>query len=155
MKAARRDVSVPSSQIVTEVAIVAGIVFGGGGLVGAFVAVYRAKPETQTLVMSTGETGVKILDNVIDTLQSEVERMHGQHARYEERLDAMQALVEERNARIQSEQETYRTIIAEKDAELRRTVAQVDELLRQVANLTQEAVELNRRIAEWKHAGSP
>lgn len=59
---------------VSEIGAVTGIIAGLGSLIGVLVRVYRVKPETQTLVMSTGETGVKILDNVIDTLQTELER---------------------------------------------------------------------------------
>lgn len=69
-----------------EIGTAVGLVGGAGAFIGILVRVYQAKPETQTLVMSTGETGVKILDNVIDTLQTELERRTANEQRLEQIL---------------------------------------------------------------------
>src|SRR4051794_10805999 len=90
----------------TEWGVIIGIVVGGGGALAALRDIYKAKPETQTLVMSTGETGVKILDGVIDTLQSEL-------ARRDAAIERCEQVIDERNNRIAE-------LVAEREAIVRQ-----------------------------------
>lgn len=96
-----------------EWGLIVGILGAPATITGAVVAWYKAKPETQTLVMSSGETGVKILDSVIDTLQTEL-------ARRDLAIEALEARLDRRTEYLKAEQATYRAIIEERETEIRR-----------------------------------
>lgn len=96
-----------------EWGLIAGILGAPATVAGAVISWYKAKPETQTLVMSSGETGVKILDSVIDTLQTEL-------ARRDLTVENLEARLDRRNEYIKSEQKTYRALIDEREQEIRR-----------------------------------
>lgn len=99
----------------------ASIVVGSGAFIGALVRVWQAKPETQTLVMSTGETGVKILDGVIDTLQSEL-------ARRDVAIDRYIALVDKRDEEAARMRAAYRELVESHRFELAERDARIAEL---------------------------
>lgn len=106
---------------------VLGIVGGPGAIIAAFVSANRARVDKQATVLTTGETGVRLMDFVVERLERQLRRADEQNGRCEEEKATLNAVIRDKDTvirdkdlHLRDEQMTYRTLIEEKDAELRR-----------------------------------
>lgn len=84
--------------------ILTGIVTILGGAITAYYNSRKSKPEPPALVMAAGETGVKVLDGVVQILRDENERyrsiIEAKDRRIEELIDEREVAVRARERRI-------------------------------------------------------
>lgn len=84
--------------------ILTGIVTIIGGAITAYFNSRKSKPEPPALVMAAGETGVKVLDGVVQVLRNENERyrsiIEAKDRRIDELIDEREEAVRAREYRI-------------------------------------------------------
>jgi site-specific recombinase len=104
-----------------------GIVGGPGAIIAAFVSANRARVDKQATVLTTGETGVRLMDFVVERLERQLRRADEQLGRCEERFIACEQrvsvltdILRDKDVHIRDEQATHRRMIDQKDEELRR-----------------------------------
>jgi hypothetical protein len=97
-----------------------GIVGGPGAIIAAFVSANRARVDKQATVLTTGETGVRLMDFVVERLERQLRRADEQLGRCEEQVLTLTSTLRDKDLHIRDEQATYRRMIDQKDEELRR-----------------------------------
>lgn len=65
----------------------------GGGFIGAMVAVYKAKPERDSVVVSSAQNAAEILKGLNDALYEELKRARMDRDEHERRADRCEALL--------------------------------------------------------------
>lgn len=86
--------------------ILTGVVTIVGGALTAYFNAKKDKPEPPALVMAAGESGVKVLDGVVQILRAENERYRNMvrelNERIDELMDEREQAVKARERRIES-----------------------------------------------------
>lgn len=97
-----------------------GIILGPAGLGAVYISLRKLKPETQSLVMSSTDTGVKVLSGVVETVSMQWERAENARIRCEEQ-------VERRDQYIKKIREECDSQLEDKTREIRRLNALLDQ----------------------------
>ena len=79
-------VALTTSEILTLVSILL-----GGGFIAALVAVYKAKPERDSVVVSSAQNAATILQGLNDALYTELERARADRDLHERRAECYEA----------------------------------------------------------------
>jgi predicted RNase H-like nuclease (RuvC/YqgF family) len=112
-----------------------GIVGGPTALIATLITVWRARTDKQAVVMTTGETGVRLMDFVVERMERQVKRADETIVRLETALVAKDELIAKlqeqmrtKDDRIRSEQATYRRYIEEREETIRVQQQELREL---------------------------
>jgi threonine synthase len=70
----------------TEILSLVGILVGPAGVIGGYALLRKLQPDTESVVMTTTDTGVKVLSGVVETVSAQWERAEAARLRCEEQI---------------------------------------------------------------------